>query len=84
MALQKDITTSNGIELKDAYIRVYGVDCATKDHALAKIGVQAAKDKPVVDQYVATFTLNLNGANAFAQAYEHIKTMPVFAGATDC
>lgn len=84
MALQKDMTTANGIEIKAAYIRVYGVDCATKDHALAKIGVQTAKDKPVIDQYTATFAFDLNGANAFAQAYEHIKTLPAFAGAVDC
>jgi hypothetical protein len=84
MALKKDFTTSQGIELKNAYIRVYGVDCATKNHALAKIGVQVAEGKPVIDQLTASFDLDLNGSNPFAQAYAFAKTLPAFAGAQDC
>lgn len=84
MALKKDYTTSQGIEIKGAYIRVYGVDCATKTHALARIGVQVAQDKPVIEQLTKSFEMTLDGGNPFAQAYDHVKTMPVFAGAEDC
>ena len=30
------------------------------------------------------FTPNLDGANFLIQAYEHLKTLPEFSGATDC
>jgi hypothetical protein len=30
------------------------------------------------------FTHNLAGKNFIAQAYDHMKTLPEFAGATDC
>jgi hypothetical protein len=30
------------------------------------------------------FVPNLNGENFIAQAYRHLKTLPEFAGATDC
>lgn len=30
------------------------------------------------------FAPNLGGANFLAQAYAHLKTLPEFAGATDC
>jgi hypothetical protein len=84
MALKKDYTTSQGIELKDAYIRVYAVDCGTKSHATAKISVQAAQGKPMIDNVIGSFDLDLNGSNPFAQAYAYAKTLPAFAGAQDC
>jgi hypothetical protein len=31
-----------------------------------------------------SFAPDLNGKNFIAQAYEHLKTLPEFAGATDC
>jgi hypothetical protein len=30
------------------------------------------------------FAPNLDGANFIKQAYEHLKTLPEFSGATDC
>jgi hypothetical protein len=35
----------------------------------------------VIKQY--DFSVDLNGKNAIAQAYEHLKTLPEFAGAED-
>ena len=31
-----------------------------------------------------SFTPNLDGQNFIAQAYNHLKTLPEFSGATDC
>jgi len=84
MALKKDFTTSQGIEIKDAYIRVYAVDCGTKSHATAKISVQIAQDKPMIENVIGSFALDLEGSNPFAQAYAFAKTLPAFAGAQDC
>ena len=84
MALKKDYITSQGIEIKDAYIRVYAVDCGTKNHASAKIGIQVAAGKPIIEQVMGSFPLNLDGPNPFAQAYAFAKTLPAFAGAQDC
>jgi hypothetical protein len=84
MALKKDFITSQGIEIKDAYIRVYAVDCGTKTHATAKISVQVAQDKPMIENVIGSFAFDLEGANPFAQAYAFAKTLPAFAGAQDC
>jgi len=84
MALKKDFTTAQGIEIKDAYIRVYAVDCGTKSHATAKISVQVAQDKPMIENVIGFFALDLEGPNPFAQAYAFAKTLPAFAGAQDC
>lgn len=84
MALKKDFITSQGIEIKDAYIRVYAVDCGTKNHASAKIAVQVAQGKPIVEQIIGSFDFNLQGQNPFVQAYIFAKTLPAFAGASDC
>jgi hypothetical protein len=84
MALKKDFTTAQGIEIKDAYIRVYAVDCGTKNRATAKISVQVGQDKPMIEQVIGSFAYDLNGSNPFSQAYAFAKTLPAFAGAQDC
>ena len=84
MALKKDFITAQGIEIKNAYIRVYAVDCGTKTHATAKISVQVAQGKPMIEQAMGSFAYDLNGANPFSQAYAFAKTLPAFAGAQDC
>lgn len=47
---------------------------ATKDNA----------DGELVEGFQIQFVPDLDGPNFIAQAYAHFKTLPEFAGATDC
>jgi hypothetical protein len=50
--------------------------------ALATFSDESTNARVMHKEYV--FAPNLNGGNFIAQAYEHLKTLPEFAGATDC
>jgi hypothetical protein len=82
MALQKTIDFK-GVTVGDAYIKVQSFsgskellkfDAATYSRA----GEQALT--------VSSFEMpySIDGGNPIAQAYQHLKTLPEFAGATDC
>lgn len=45
---------------------------------------QVDKDSPSFDFGSAECSYDLSGGDAYQQAYEHLKTLPGFAGATDC
>ena len=87
MALQKTISLPNNFgtqtEFVGAYIKVRSVNFS-KAAAQANVNFSIAKD----GQHLATkqydFLVDLAGNNAIAQAYEHLKTVPEFAGAIDC
>lgn len=68
--------SANGV----AYIKVERVD-SSKSAAIAyaTYSGDAIKGNKTFD-----FVPNMNGGNFIKQAYEHLKTLPEFAGATDC
>ena len=87
MALRKTfkIKDNFGIEITfdDAYIKVIHIH-GTKDLLTAHVGVYVKKDERQLDSKTFEFPLVLDGNNFIAQAYDHLKTLPEFAGATDC
>jgi len=85
MALKKTVTTEQGFEAVDAYHRVEGVRLNGKTSMSYQVrsykddsGVQAFADA------VHACAYDLAGKNPIAQAYDHAKTLPEFAGAVDC
>lgn len=85
MALKKTVTTEQGFEAVDAYHQVEGVRLNGKTDMSFQVrsyknnsGVQAFADVA----YDAAY--DIEGKNPIAQAYEHLKTLPEFAGAIDC
>ena len=85
MALQKTTQTPFGIEVSDAYHRVEGLRLVSKDQIAFQ--VRSYKDNSGVPHFADTSgscAYALDGANPIQQAYEHLKTLPEFAGATDC
>jgi hypothetical protein len=75
------ISEENGfVNMPDAYIKVERVNGA-KDMVTADVTI-ASNDVRQMVHY--KFIPNLDGANFIKQAYEHLKTLPEFAGATDC
>jgi hypothetical protein len=63
----------------DCYIKVESVS-ATKN--IASISVSFTKGIQIVKAY--EFVPSLGNSNFIAQAYDHLKTLPEFAGAVDC
>jgi hypothetical protein len=84
MALKKDITTRQGIEIKDAYFRVVSVRLNSKSGMEYVVAYSKDNESPAVDSTSYDCAYSLTGANPIKQAYEHLKTLPAFDGATDC
>jgi hypothetical protein len=90
MALQKTFTQtqapfSGTLEIANAYWRVEQV-IATKSEVQCVVTINK-KDGDTIEQVTNkrySFAPDLAGKNFIAQAYEHLKTLPEFAGATDC
>lgn len=82
MALKQTVRYKE-IEIKDAYLKVSGFN-GDKSTLQAVVTVQAALGKPVIDSSQISIPYVLDGKNPIAQAYEYLKTLPDFAGATDC
>ena len=87
MALGKQITLKSNfgddVVFNNAYVKVKAL---TGNKLSMRIDVEIHKDAEgiVLDHRHYSFTPDLNGKNFIAQAYEHLKTLPEFAGATDC
>jgi hypothetical protein len=84
MAIEKTVTTPHGIAVKNAYHRVEGLIIAGKDQI--RFHVRSSVDGVLPHfsdtEYQCAYTLD--GENPIKQAYEHLKTLPEFAGASDC
>jgi hypothetical protein len=84
MALTANIETNEGVVVRNAYCRVEQI-AITKTHIsfVVKSYVDPEKFKKFFEKsYVCNY--DLSGANAIAQAYGHLKTLPEFTGASDC
>jgi hypothetical protein len=89
MALAKPVEVMDSFgDLKtfqNAYFRVENVS-GNKTRMFADIKVYKDLNsiaKPI-KQLSEKFTPDLTGKNLIAQAYNHLKTLPEFAGAIDC
>lgn len=84
MALAQTVTTPHGFTASNAYHRVEGTQ-VNKDTMAFQ--VRSYKDNSGFPHFAdASFNCvyDMAGANPIRQAYEHLKTLPKFAGATDC
>ena len=89
MALQKNMTLKNNFNeesvIKNAYIQIYEMS-GGKLNLNIKYFIKQENKVNVVDKRSFDFlpSVENNSANFFAQAYDHLKTLPEFAGAVDC
>jgi len=81
MALSKT-TTFKGVTVTNAYHRVWGVTL-TKDTVSFGCGIHAAADDEMIDSTSYSCAYDINESNPIQQAYEHLKTLSEFSGATD-
>lgn len=83
MALTHNIDLANGLAAPNSYIKVSSVHM-TKINGTAVVSFHAQQDKAAFQSKSYFFDYDLNAANPIKQAYSHLKTLPEFAGATDC
>jgi hypothetical protein len=86
MALQlnKAIKTEHGFEVTEAYCRVEDVKV---NKTTAYCVLRKYKDNTGVSHFAEdgiAYSYALNGGNPIKQAYDYLKTLPEFEGATDC
>lgn len=81
MALLKT-TTFKGITINDAYHRVWGVS-VSKDNLSFRVGVHVSADSEMIISSSHFCYYNIDGENPIRQAYEYLKALPEFNGATD-
>ena len=84
MALKKTVTTQQGFDAVNAYHRVEGVQINKNKIAFQVRSYKDDSGLPNFDNVSFTCNYDLAGENPIKQAYQHLKTLPEFAGATDC
>ena len=87
MALSKTVTAQafgQSVDVPDTYIKVTSVS-ATKDAANAYVTIYCADRTTIVSQPQYTFTPSVaeDSTNFIKQAYEYLKALPDFSGATN-
>jgi hypothetical protein len=84
MALHMNIVTPHGIEVANAYHRVEGVELLSKSQMAFSVRAYADVLRAAVSDARYAIPYDLDGENPIRQAYLHLKSLPEFAGATDC
>lgn len=84
MALLKTVQTVHGFQAVNAYHRVEVVTLTGKDKISFHVRSYTAEDKPFFAEQIVTAPHELDETNPIKQAYEYLKTLPEYAGATDC
>lgn len=84
MALTKNVISQNGLSAPSSYIKIKQVTITDKTNAVCNIVFSLGKDVSPYQIDSKSFEYLLDGENAIKQAYEYLKTLPEFAGATDC
>lgn len=87
MALKKQITLKTNfgddVTFNEAYIKVENL-MGDKSQLRVDVSVHKSQNEQVVDRKNYLFTPDLAGKNFIAQAYDYMKTLPEWSGATDC
>ena len=85
MALKKTVITPQGFQAQDAYHRVENLTLLAKDTMSFTVRTyKQATGVPAFSEFHYTAQYDIENDNPIAQAYKHLKTLPEFAGATDC
>jgi hypothetical protein len=87
MALSKTITIKDNFgddkTFQNAYIQVADISGGKQGMQILVNTLKEDKSH-VISQATFNFKPSLEGKNFIAQAYDHIKTFPAYAGAVDC
>lgn len=84
MAITKNMDTQYGLTVPGAYIRVEQIAFNQAKDMLFFVRIYAKPNFPPIAERQMCLPYAMDGANPFAQAYAHLKTLPEFSGAADC
>ena len=90
MALTKTYTKTENLfdgalEIPSAYWKVESVTSTkTESSCVVSISRIIEDNQTAVETKQYSFATDMQGDNPIRQAYKHLKTLPEFAGATDC
>ena len=86
MALQKTYTVkfhNRDVVFENCYFKVSRV-AGDKSNLVATVDAMSSKQGSTINRTDYSFTPSMDADNFIKQAYGHLKTLPEFAGATDC
>jgi hypothetical protein len=83
MALASHVTF-RGIDVYDAYHRVDSICIVGKSSMKVSVGTYASPALEPLSARDYACAYDIDGDNPIRQAYLHLKSLPEFAGATDC
>ena len=87
MALTQKITCTDSFGdervFPNAYIKIDQIS-GNKSLLQVVIGIYKEQGRNKIDSISTGFSPSLGGENFIAQAYDYLKTLPEFSGATDC
>lgn len=87
MALTKNLSLTNNFgtqsEFPNAYLKIKSIE-GDKQELKVIVAHMTEQNGRVILETLTYFNPSLDGSNFIAQAYAHLKTLPDFAGATDC
>ena len=86
MALQKTHTVNfhgKDVVFQNCYFKVSHL-AGSKLGLAVSVDAMPSKDGSTISRTEFRFTPSMGADNFIAQAYEHLKTLPEFADATDC
>ena len=87
MALKKQITLKSNfgddVVFDNAYIKVENM-MGNKTQMRVDVSILKEANGIVLERKLYLITPDLGGKNFIAQAYDYMKTLPEFAGASDC
>lgn len=84
LSIDKTITVATkDVAFQSAYVKVTSIQ-GTKDKVIAAYEYRTAADGVGFAWGASEFVPDMDGPNFIRQAYLHLKTLPEFAGATDC
>ena len=84
MAIKLSIKTNSGIDVPDAYHRVSSVQISNKQNMSFVVTSHKTATNTHFQESAFGCAYDLDGKNPIAQAYAYLKTLPVYAEATDC
>jgi hypothetical protein len=88
MALKQSTTLidqfDEHITFNNAYHRIDRIEGGKSKMIICLALYKSQEEQKLLLNKTYQFVPSLSGNNFFAQAYEHLKTLPEFAGAVDC
>jgi hypothetical protein len=88
MAIKKDFSKTDqnligSLSAKDAYWKIVKFS-GNKTRCDLTVDVYKEQNNGFIESQSFSFEPSMNGGNFIKQGYEHLKTLPEFAGAVDC